>query len=72
MLNMDECESLSESSCSSDQEVGPKKRFMIEKENERLKSEVSYSSELELNGRNSSDQEAIPWKQLRKGFKESN
>lgn len=71
MLNMDESESLSESSCSSDEEVGPKKRFTIERENERFKSEVSYSIESELNGSNSSDEEAIPQKRPHKEFTES-
>lgn len=71
MLNMDESESLSESSCSSDEEVGPKKRFTIERENERFKSEVSYSSGSELNGSNSSDEEVIPWKRPCKEFTES-
>ena len=55
MLNMDESESLSESSSSSDEEVGPKERF---------KNEVSYSSESELNGSCSSDQEVGPNKRF--------
>lgn len=55
MLNMDESESLSKSSSSSDEEVGPKERF---------KNEVSYSSELELNGSCSSDQEVGPNKRF--------